>query len=311
MPDRFGSIDDRDEPTALDLRLRSVEVDRAPPDLLGRCLATIPADTVRIRRRRRRVLGRKGRLATAAAAVLFAIALGLLSRSEPADAAQVLKEAHEAWTRVPAAHAVATRRGPSESRTEEAWFVRDKGQRKEVRIGSELIGVVVNDRRWEFRWDVRERLVAAWAAPLIDASAEPLDSGLVTDAEALVAWAEAHKGEVHMRQEKLGNREVRSVRLVWPGPDNPGTMSRSDMFWFDRDSLLPLRHRSEFGDGSVVETTIDYPSAGAVPDDLFQFRPAADVLLEINDPDLGRQIYSKGNAAAHSTERAQSKGAPQ
>jgi hypothetical protein len=43
---------------------------------------------------------------------------------------------------------------------------------------------------------------------------------------------------------------------------------------------------------------MDYPAPDGVPDDLFAFRPPADVTIEINDPDLGRQVYSDPPTAA-------------
>jgi hypothetical protein len=37
-----------------------------------------------------------------------------------------------------------------------------------------------------------------------------------------------------------------------------------------------------------------------VPDDLFAFRPPPDLTIEINDPDLGRQVYSDARTPARS-----------
>ncbi len=43
---------------------------------------------------------------------------------------------------------------------------------------------------------------------------------------------------------------------------------------------------------------MDYPAPDSVPDDLFAFRPPPDVTIEINDPDLGRQVYSEPRSGA-------------
>jgi hypothetical protein len=64
------------------------------------------------------------------------------------------------------------------------------------------------------------------------------------------------------------------------------------MIWFDPDSLRPLRQRSETWDGQVTDVRIDYPRAEDIPHDLLDFHTPRDVTLEINDPDLGRQVYS-------------------
>ena len=107
-------------------------------------------------------------------------------------------------------------------------------------------------------------------------------------------WAEAHRGEIRIENDTLAGRPVRKVVVRWPAPEGGGPAAPAETVWFDPHSLLPLKQRSEPADGHVVEMIIDYPAAVAVKDDLFQFRMPRDVLLEINDPDLGRQVYSEG-----------------
>lgn len=75
-------------------------------------------------------------------------------------------------------------------------------------------------------------------------------------------------------------------------------MPRAETIWFDPDSLRPVKRLVDFDDGQSIETRIDYPAPEAVADDLFAFRPPRDVLIEINDPDLGRQVYSEGQQRA-------------
>ena len=78
---------------------------------------------------------------------------GPLSPGRPGQAGPRCQPAIE-WSRS---------RCPTLNRTMETWFVRGKGGRQETRSGDKLIGVVVNNGRWEFRWDVAEHLVAAWS----------------------------------------------------------------------------------------------------------------------------------------------------
>src|SRR5262249_55227289 len=143
-----------------------------PDGLLASCLATVPGDPVRRKRDRdhglqprdfRRLL--KSLSWAAAAMVLVALA-GYLARSSHAGAAELLQAARAAWTTVPALHQVVRISGPSGARTEEAWVVRHGGFRQETRSGDKLVGVVVRGARWEFRWDVPGRTVAAWSTAL-------------------------------------------------------------------------------------------------------------------------------------------------
>ncbi len=179
------------------------------------------------------------------------------------------------------------------TRREETWFVRDKGRREEVRNKDELIAVFVRNRRWDFRWDVRGRIVAAWSTDLATGHHNPEADGLVQDSEALLRWAESNRAEIRVEPDTIEGRRARKIVLRWPGPPNGGAVPRAETIWFDPESLRPVKRLVEFDDGQSIETRIDYPAPDAVADDLFTFRPPPDVVIEINDPDLGRQVYSE------------------
>lgn len=273
-------------PATLENRLRALPEETVPDDLLGRCLATT--------RRLRFSTSARWPLRVAAALLVFLASAIVVVRTRPVDAAEMLKSVKAAWTKVDASHQVFRMKSPEGTRTEETWFVRNKGQRKEVRSSDELIGVVVDNGRWEFRWDVRGKLVAAWSTSLADLLHPPRASGLVLDREGFVKWAETHRGTIHIENDTLAGRPARKVVVKWPVPEGGGPAEPASTVWFDPDSLLPLKQRSETMDGIAIETTIDYPAPGAVKEDLFQFTMPRDVVLEINDPDLGRQVYSEG-----------------
>ncbi len=278
-------------PTALDAALRAIP-DRPPPDgLLASCLATVPGPGVP---RSGRSLRRSSMaVKLAAAALALAAAVGFFTRSRHADAAGLLQAVKVAWTAVPASHRVVRTTGPGCTRTEETWVVRRRGVRKEIRVGGDLIGVVVRNARWEFRWDVRGRTVAAWSTELASGHQRPGDEGLVFDRRDFETWAGPHRAEIVDETDTIADRAVQKVTLRWPGG---GGKTQTDTVWFDPESLLPVRQRTETPDGRVIETTIDYPAADAVAGDLFTFKTPRDVVLEVNDPDLGRQLYSEGRA---------------
>ncbi len=162
MRDETFSDDDSADPTPLDRRLRAIASGPIPDDLRDRCLATIPDPEGHFSLGQKRPARWRARLTAAAAAVLLIGAIGLLARPRHADAANLLKAVEAAWTKVPASHSVLLIRRSGDMRREETWFVRDKGRREEVRNDHELTAVFVRNRRWDFRWDVRGRIVAAW-----------------------------------------------------------------------------------------------------------------------------------------------------
>jgi hypothetical protein len=132
-------------------------------------------------------------------------------------------------------------------------------------------------------------------------------AGLVHDSEALLRWAEEHRAEIREESALLDGRKARKATLRWPGPGGVEGHPQVDTVWFDPESLRPLRQLSEQWDGRLIDSRIDYPSPSDVPEDLLAFRPPRDVTLEINDPDLGRQVYSDARQSADNTDH-QTKG---
>ena len=167
----------------------------------------------------------------------------------------------------------------------------------------------MNNGRWEFRWDVPGRIVAAWSTALLGKRSSMEHAGLVLESQALLRWAEGHRAEIRDEPDTLDGRKVRKVVLRWPGPGGPGTPPQTDTVWFDPDSLRPLRQRSESWDGQVTDARIDYPRPEDIPHDLLDFHPPRDVMLEINDPDLGRQVYSDAADIPLNTRVQDTKGA--
>jgi hypothetical protein len=275
-------------PTVLDAALRAIPVRPVPESLLASCLATMPGSVEAKPRDARRRLLWAARLA-AAALVLVAV-VGTMGRPKQADAAGLLQAVKAAWTKVPASHQVIRMTRPDGPRTEETWVVRHKGSRKETRSAGILIGVVVRNSRWEFRWDVPGQTVAAWSTELAAAAQSPGDEGLFLDKKDFEVWAKSHRAEIVVEDVTVVGRKVQKVAVQWPGV--AGT-TRTDTVWFDPESLLPLRQRFESWDGTILESTIDYPALDAVANDLFSFAMPQDVVLEVNDPDLGRQLYSE------------------
>lgn len=305
MPSLANREPDDPPPTVLDAAMRAIPEIPVPDGLLASCLATVPDAS----RRRPRLWGRRQAraLKLVAAALMLAAAIGFLTRSRHADAAGLLQGVKAAWTAVPASHRVVRMGTPDGIRTEETWVVRRQGVRKETRVAGDLIGVVVRDARWEFRWDVRGRMVAAWSTELASRDERLEDQGLVFDRNEFEAWAVSHRAEIVAEPDTIGGRRVQKVALNWPGGAGK---SQTATVWFDPDSLLPVRQRSEAADGSVIETTIDYPAPNAVSGDLFAFGMPRDVVLEVNDPELGRQLYSDGRpTGTDSTPAAHNPGA--
>jgi hypothetical protein len=276
---------DEEEPTltGLEHKIRALDQALIPDDLLARCLATIPADEQASTFPRVHSRAWKARAAVAAVALLLMGVLGC--------------------------HRVVTVKGPQLNRTMETWFVHGKGGRQEIRSADGLTGVVVNNGRWEFRWDVPGHLVAAWSVSLIAKRSEFESAGLIQNSEALLRWAETHQAEIRIEPDIVDGRKVRKVTLRWPGPGGAGSSPQLDTVWFDPDSLRPVRQRSELWDGGVSEATFDYPAPENVPADLLAFQPPRDVTLEINDPDLGRQVYSEAHTAGIAPAPGKAKGA--
>jgi hypothetical protein len=280
--------------TPLDRRLHAIEPPPVPEDLLERCLATVSKLDQGAPGGRRRLSAWRSRVAAAAAAGLLIGMTVLLTRPGAADAAGLLQAVQSEGIKVAASHTVAVTRGPDGCRREETWYVRDRGRRQEIRVDDKPNAVVIRNKRWEFRWDIPGRIVAAWSTEMNAGHRGPNDSdGLVMDGDAMVRWATSHRAEVRVESDTVGGRTLRKIALNWPGPPSGGMLPRGSTIWFEPESLRPIKQRIEYDDGRSLETQMDYPAPDAVPEDLFTFRPPPDVTIEINDPDLGRQVYSE------------------
>jgi hypothetical protein len=287
------------DPAPLERRLQAIDPPPVPDDLLERCLATVRGPAPRSAIRRHRIFGWRGRAAAVAAGVLLLGVAAIVARPRPADAASLLQDVQKAGTRVAACHTVQVMRGPDGTRREEVWFVRDRGRREDIRIDDTPTALVVRNRRWEFRWDIRGRLVAAWSTEMNAGHRGLIDpDGRMLDGDEMARWAAAHRAEVKLETETVGGRKLRKITLKWPGPPSGGFLPRDETIWFEPDSLRPVEHRIAYDDGRSLEIRTDYPPPENVPDDLFDFRPPPDVTIEINDPDLGRQVYSEGRPGA-------------
>jgi hypothetical protein len=215
MPRRANRESDNPPPTALDAALRAIPDQPLPDGLLASFLATVPGPGVRRvgRSRRRRFMV----MSWATAALVLVTVAGYFTRSRHADAAELLQAVKAAWTTVPALHQVVRTTGPGGTRTEETWGVRHGGLRQETRSGGDLGGGGVRGARWEFRWDVPGRTVAAWSTELASAHRRPGDEGLVLDRNDFEAWARSHRAELVVERDTVAGQEARRVVLRWPG----------------------------------------------------------------------------------------------
>jgi len=286
-------------------RLRDLPPEPVPDGLFERCLETAvePARIRPVSTRRTWI-----RSIGVAAAALIAAGVGtLIIRPRDAEASQFLKAAGVTWSEVAACHRISTwtdRDG--EPCSDEVWYVRDKGGRQERRRGGELISVVVANDRWEFRWEVQENSVAAWSRKLLGLWSVFEGAGRILDCDAEIAWAEKRRAEIKVEADSLDGVPVKKVLLRWPG--GPGAPARVQTLWFEPSSLRVVRRQSQSPDGSTGETRIDYPAPDDIPADLFAFRPPAGAVLEINDPEFGRQVYSEGRPETSEVESKPSNG---
>lgn len=309
------SRDQRDFPSegmskGLEDRLRSHGPPEVPDHLLGRCLSTLDDPRPQVIRPRWSGLRKAVRLAGSIAAVLLIGVLILSLRQSTASAAHFLQAVRSTWTEVPACHRVMTMEYSGTTRTMETWFVRGKGGRHEVHTKDGLTAVVVNNGRWEFRWDIAARLAAAWSTAFANRRSEFDSAGLVHENQAMVEWAQKHLAEIKTEPDTIGGRPVNKVTIKWPGAGGVAGQPQTDVVWFDQKTPLPIKQRSELWDGGVVEVTLDYPQPEAIPADLFEFKIPDDVTLEINDPDLGRQIYSEPRIPSSSTAETRKRSEP-
>jgi hypothetical protein len=272
-------------------RLRDLPPEPVPEGLLERCMeaAAGPAFVRPITSRRTWIRS----IGVAAAALLAVGVAALAIRPGDAEASQFLRAAGVTWSEITACHSTMTLTSDDgQARTVEVWYARDKGGREETRRGGELIGVVVANDRWEFRWDVPGKVVAAWSRKLLGRQSAFEGAGRVLACDAVLAWAEKNRAEIKIEADSLDGVAVRKVTLRWPVVE--GSPPQVDTFWFEPESLRPVRQHSLLPDGGSIESRLDYPAPENIPADLLAFRPPAGAVLEVNDPELGRQVYSEG-----------------
>jgi len=283
---------------ALDRRIKSHRPPEPSTDLLGRCLATVSGP-----RRRSdaatatpRALRPRARIALGAAG----LAVGLLAAFSvflffPAGngSKNLLAEVVRAFEEAPAFHIkrVGVRAGDTEvPGTQEVWVVRGVGRRVEVREGTKLVGVGVDNLRWRLQWDVERDYVIAWPSKMADPSARLDDDFELIPSQSLIGWGEKHKAEVVVERDELDGKEVEKVTVQWPGETEAG----ANVVWFDPLTHRPLKKRHRYDDGRITEIMIDYPAPDAVPEERFTLEIPRSALLEVNDPLLGRPLYSEG-----------------
>lgn len=200
--------------------------------------------------------------------------------------------------------------GPPRIRAvEEGWAVKGVGRRVERREGGELVRLTLDTPRWRFVWYVPRKVVIAYPSRLED----PLHLGdryLVGSRDYIMRWSERLRATHVSEKDRLDGREVEKVthRFLaeadgdqnihdWrPAFDkllqSPDAVFRTRTHWFDPKTNLPVR-RACGCKFPRHDDWIDYPPPESVPPGLFQFEVPRDATLEVNDPELGRRIYSE------------------
>ena len=84
--------------------------------------------------------------------------------------------------------------------------------------------MIVHNGRWEFRWDVPGRIVAAWSTALLDQSSSMAHAGLVLESQALLRWAQSHKAEIREEAEAVLQAQL-CGGLRGPGAGAQGTVA--------------------------------------------------------------------------------------
>jgi len=197
--------------------------------------------------------------------------------------------------------------------TSDMWWRRGVGLRLEDREGSDLTGLTVETPRWRFYWRPAEnRAVASPSASIEDAAAWHYS----TDRESIFYHSEVVTGAFATEKDQLDGKEVEKVTVYLPPEADSlklglcahafvpekhrflsGTEFRARVYRFDPKTGLPLQRlcgcKRPLERGTHDER-IDYPAPQSVPRDLFTFRVPDGVVLEVNDPELGRQFRPTG-----------------
>jgi hypothetical protein len=195
--------------------------------------------------------------------------------------------------------------------TREVWAVRDVGRREERREGSKLVSVVVDTPRWRFSWNVLRNRVVASPSHLEDLWARAAEYPRKDRTEVLRV-TEYLTGISVIQKEWRGDREVEKItEYAPPGAPSayetscihvfrpkkhlklPGTQFLNRVHWFDPKTGRLLGRRCGCKP-SVHEYWVDFPEPESVPRELFRFEVPRDATLEVKDPELGREIRSKG-----------------
>jgi hypothetical protein len=197
--------------------------------------------------------------------------------------------------------------------TSEMWWRRGVGVRAEYRTGLDLTALTVETPRWRFFWRAAEnRAVASPGTSIEDAAAWQYS----TDRESIFYHSEVVTGAFATEKDQLDGREVEKVTVYLPPEADSskpglcahvfvpekhrflsGTEFRARVYRFDPKTGLPLQRlcgcKRPLERGTHDER-IDYPAQRSMPRELFTFRVPDGVVLEVNDPELGRQFRPPG-----------------
>jgi len=202
---------------------------------------------------------------------------------------------------------------PKVLHVEEGWALRGVGRRVEVRDQSKLLCVVVDTPRWRFVHDVVRNSVAAHPSQLKTPAMTPFVPMLWTRDE-MVRWSERNRAASVSEKHVLRGKEAEKITLKcladpavdgdWPIhqfiPEkhlkllqSPDAKFRTRTYWFDPKTGLEVGYKCGCR-SQKHEYWIEYPAPESLPRELFRFEVPRGATLEVNDPELGRQVYSEG-----------------
>jgi hypothetical protein len=198
--------------------------------------------------------------------------------------------------------------------TVEGWEVRGVGRRVETRRGSKLTSVTVLTPRWQFTWDVTANVVVAHSACSYQHELAGESMPLSWLREALETHLKATAISYTVEKDRRDGKPVEKITakyLAVPGwigeePTHgfdakrdhklakiPGAKFLTRTYWFDPMTHVIVGYRCGC-QKPKQEWWCDYPAPESVPRELFTFRVPREATLEINDPELGRQVRSEG-----------------
>lgn len=194
---------------------------------------------------------------------------------------------------------------------EEGWTIRGIGRRVETRRGKEskLVLLVVETPRWHFSYDLARNLVVA-SPSLLEASWPQIEAW-TTQRESINRLYEELTAIFAQEKDRRRGKDVERITYYFPadfvhGGDWPihslfpkgliepsGNGFRTRTHWWDPKTDRSLGRRCGCKPPKHGEVSIDYPEPETFPKQLFTFQVPRDALLEINDPALGRKVYSE------------------